>query len=110
MKSRRLTRRTMLKGIGSVTVGLPMLEEMMLSAAVKETSKVPVRSFNVLFGLGISAPLQSEGLDGVLEPLQSLGDKLLIMRNIDQVRCDESGINAHFDGASGAFTAEPPNG
>ncbi len=32
------------------------------------------------------------------------------MRNIDQVRCDESGINAHFDGASGAFTAEPPKG
>jgi len=26
------------------------------------------------------------------------------------VRCDESGINAHFDGASGAFTAEPPDG
>lgn len=110
MKSRRLTRRTMLKGIGSVTVGLPMLEEMMLSAAVKETAKVPVRSFNVFFGLGIPAPLQTEGFDGVLEPLQSLGDKLLIMRNIDQVRCDESGINAHFDGASGAFTAEPPNG
>ena len=32
------------------------------------------------------------------------------MRNVDQVRCDESGINAHFDGASGAFTAEPPDG
>ena len=37
-------------------------------------------------------------------------DKLLIMRNVDQVRCDESGINAHFDGASGAFTATPPDG
>ena len=36
--------------------------------------------------------------------------RLLIMRNVDQVRCDESGINAHFDGASGAFTAEPPDG
>jgi hypothetical protein len=32
------------------------------------------------------------------------------MRNVDQVRCDERGINAHFDGASGAFTAEPPDG
>jgi len=46
----------------------------------------------------------------VLEPLKSLGDKLLILRDVDQVRCDESGINANFDGASGAFTAEPPQG
>ena len=69
-----------------------------------------MRAFNVFFGLGIPAPLQTEGFDGVLEPLKPLSDKLLVMRNIDQVRCDESGINAHFDGASGAFTAEPPDG
>ncbi len=71
---------------------------------------MPVRAFNVFFGLGIPAPLQTEGFDGVLEPLKPLSDKLLIMRNVDQVRCDEKGINAHFDGASGAFTAEAPNG
>ncbi len=46
----------------------------------------------------------------MLEPLEPLGKKLLIMRNVDQVRCDEKGINAHYDGASGAFTAEPPDG
>ena len=66
--------------------------------------------FNLFFCLGIPAPLQKEGFDGVLEPLKVLGDKLLIMRNVDQVRCDQSGINAHFDGASGAFTATPPDG
>ena len=43
--------------------------------------------------------------DGVLEPLKPLSDKLLIMRHVDQVRCDQSGMNAHFDGSSGAFTA-----
>jgi hypothetical protein len=26
------------------------------------------------------------------------------------VRCDQPGINAHYDGSAGAFTAEPPNG
>jgi hypothetical protein len=101
----------MLKGLGTVAVGLPFLEEMLVStatAAVKPA--IPVRAFNVFFGLGIPAPLQSEGFDGVLEPLKELGDKLLIMRNVDQVRCDESGINAHFDGASASFTAEPPQG
>lgn len=108
----RLSRRTMLRGcatgLGAATIGLPLLEEM--AAASGATADVPMRAFNVFFGLGIPSPLQDEGFDGVLEPLKPLGDKLLIMRGVDQVRCDESGINAHFDGASGAFTAEPPSG
>lgn len=105
----------MLKGMGTVAIGLPFLEEMAFAQSVAASKaavlkSVPTRSFNVFFGLGIPAPLQAEGFEGVLEPLKTLGDKLLIMRNIDHVRCDESGINAHFDGASAAFTAEPPEG
>ena len=116
MSQKPISRRAMLKGLGTVAVGLPFLEEMIVSSASAATAKaaaakaVPTRAFNVFFGLGIPAPLQREGFDGVLEPLKSLGDKLLIIRDVDQVRCDESGINAHFDGASGAFTAEPPQG
>lgn len=111
MTSRQVSRRTVLKGLGSVAVGLPLLEEMLIQPVLAAAKPdVPVRAFNVFFGLGIPAPLQTEGFEGVLEPLQPLADKLLIMRNVDQVRCDESGINAHFDGASGAFTAEPPDG
>jgi hypothetical protein len=101
----------MLKGIGAVTIGLPLLEEMLISnVAAAPQPDVPVRAFNVFFGLGIPAPLQKEGFDGVLEPLKPLGDKLLILRGVDQVRCDRSGMNAHYDGATGAFTAEPPDG
>ena len=111
MACQRISRRTMLRGAGATVVGLPLLEEMMLtSATAAADAQVPVRAFNVFFGLGIPSPLQAEGFDGVLEPLKPLGDKLLIMRNVDQIRCDESGINAHFDGASGAFTATPPDG
>ena len=110
MKRTPLNRRTLLKGLGGVAIGLPLLEEMLISNAGAAAKTVPVRAFNVFFGLGIPAPLQTEGFEGVLEPLQPLADKLLIMRNVDQVRCDESGINAHFDGASGSFTAEPPDG
>ena len=107
----RISRRTLLKGLGGITVGLPLLEEMLLSPALGAAKpEVPVRAFNVFFGLGIPSPLQTEGFKGVLEPLEPLSKKLLILRNVDQVRCDQSGINAHFDGASGAFTAEPPNG
>ena len=110
-----INRRTVLRGVGSglgsIVVGLPFLEEMLtpsLAAAAPEA--VPMRAFNVFFGLGIPAPLQNEGFDGVLEPLKSLRDQLLILQSVDQVRCDATGINAHFDGASGAFTAEPPDG
>lgn len=79
-------------------------------AASTDVDAVPVRAFNVFFGLGVPAPFQDEGFAGVLEPLEPLARKLLVLRGVDQVRCDEAGINAHFDGASGAFTAEPPNG
>src|SRR5688572_20161288 len=105
----QISRRTMLKGLGTVAIGLPLLEEMIVPAAHAE-GIIPVRAFNVFFGLGIPAPLQREGFDGVLEPLKPFSKKLLIMRNVDHVRCDESGINAHYDGASAAFTAEPPDG
>jgi len=114
MKKNQINRRTMLRGVGAATIGLPFLEEMLgsrsLAAPASAGGEIPVRAFNVFFGLGIPKPIQSEGFDSVLEPLKPLRDKLLIMREVDQVRCDESGINAHFDGASGAFTATPPNG
>ncbi len=88
MKS-HLNRRALLKGLGTVSIGLPVLEEMITANALGAApAKVPVRAFNVFFGLGIPAPLQAEGFDDVLEPLKPLSKKLLIMRNVDHVRCD----------------------
>lgn len=109
-KRNQISRRTVLKGLGGITIGLPLIEEMVSTKALASEAAIPARAFNVFFGLGIPSPLQTEGFDGVLEPLKPLADKLLIMRNVDQVRADQPGINAHYDGASAAFTAEPPNG
>lgn len=111
MTRRPISRRTMLRGLGGVTIGLPFLEEMITSPArAEQPSDPPIRAFNVFFGLGIPSPLQEEGYEGVLEPLIPLRDKLLIMRHVDQVRADRSGDNAHYDGAAAAFTATAPNG
>lgn len=117
MSKPHLSRRTMLRGLGTVAIGLPLLEEMIAGSAMAAAAgapaggaAVPVRAFNVFFGLGIPAPLQQEGFAGVLEPLKPLGQKLLIMRGVDHVRCDKPGDNAHYDGSTAAFTAEPPNG
>lgn len=107
---RPIDRRTMLRSVGAATIGLPLLEEMQVCSAAAASTTPPVRALNVFFGLGIPAPLQQEGWDGVLEPLSPLRDKLLILGNVDQIRCDEEGSNAHYDGAIGAFTAQPPNG
>ena len=57
----------MLKGLGTVAIGLPFMEEMLVStatAAAKPT--IPVRAFNVFFGLGIPAPLQGRDRPAVL--------------------------------------------
>ena len=110
MQEPHISRRTLLKGLGSVTIGLPLLEEMLVSPAAAASEGVPVRAFNVFFGLGIPAPLQTEGFHGVLEPLKPLADKLLLLQNVDQLRSDLPGINAHYDGSTAAFTAEPPQG
>ena len=112
--SGQVNRRTILRGAGTIAVGLPFLEEMSGSASFAckagESDVVPKRAFNLFFGLGIPSPLQQEGYDGVLEPLKPLKDKLLILRGVDHLRADEKGINAHYDGATAAFTAEPPDG
>jgi len=97
--------------MGGAAVGLPLMEEMLPSTVIAKTvTPVPTRAFNVFFGLGIPKPVQPDGFEGVLEPLAPLKDQLLILRDVDQVRCDRNGMNAHFDGATGAFTATPPDG
>ncbi len=103
-------RRTMLRGAGTIAIGLPFLDAMRTTSVFAAAPEPPARAYNLFFGLGMPTPLQSEGFAGPMEPLQELQSKLLIIRGIDQVRCDEGGINAHFDGSSGAFTAEKPNG
>lgn len=106
----KIHRRTLLRGLGAIAIGLPLMEEMLPRAASAAPDMVPTRAFNLFFGLGFPTPLQTEGFQGPMAPLEPLKDKLLILREVDQVRTDESGINAHFDGAAGAFTATAPSG
>ena len=105
-----LNRRTFLRGAGTVAIALPFLDAMRASSVLAAPGDPPVRAFNLFFGLGFPTPLQSGGYSGPMRALSSVKDKLLIVRGIDQTRCDENGINAHFDGAAGAFTGEAPNG
>lgn len=63
MHFRRISRRTMLLGTGAVTIGLPLLEEMLVSqSAAAAPGEVPVRAFNLFFGLGIPHRSSRKGL------------------------------------------------
>ncbi len=105
-----LPRRTLLRGLGGIAIALPFLDEMRANSVYAALPEPPMRALNLFHGLGVPTPLQSEGFGGPLEPFGELSDKMSVLRGVDQVRCDEAGINAHFDGAAGAFTAAPPNG
>jgi Protein of unknown function (DUF1552) len=105
-----LNRRTFLRGAGTIAIGLPALDAMRSTSVYAAAPEPPMRAFNLFHGLGVPTPLQAEGYDGPLEPLGELSGKMALLRGVDHVRCDEAGINAHFDGAAGAFTATPPNG
>ena len=111
MKYRKvMSRRTLLRGSGSIAIGLPLLSSMHTRSVWGAGGDPPERAFNVFFGLGAPAPLQLEEFDGPLEPLEQLADKLLIVRGVDHIRADIGGSNAHFDGATASFNAIPSGG
>ncbi len=105
-----MNRRTLLRGAGSIAIGLPFLTAMRSQSVWGSGEAPPPRAFNLFFGLGFPTPLQTEGLAGPMEPLGEVLDNLLIVRGVDQVRGDVDGANAHFDGATCAFNAIPSAG
>ncbi len=105
-----LSRRTVLRGAGSIAIGLPFLDAMQTTSVYAAAPEPAFRAFNLFFGLGYPTPIQQEGFAGPMSGLSSVADKLLIVRGVDQVRADEGGSNAHYDGATAAFNATMPNG
>jgi hypothetical protein len=105
-----MSRRTLLRGAGTVAIGLPFLGAMHSRSVWGGGGMPPARAFNVFFGLGIPSPLQTEGFSGPMEPLSEVADNLLIVRSVDHVRGDIGGSNAHYDGATTSFNAIPSDG
>ena len=105
-----MSRRTMLRGAGTIAIGLPFLSAMHSKSVWGGGGDAPERAFNLFFGLGFPTPLQEEGFNGPMEPLGELSDKLLVVRHVDHVRADIGGANAHYDGATTSFNAIPSEG
>ncbi len=105
-----MSRRTLLRGAGTIAIGLPFIGAMQSRSVWGGGGEPPIRAFNLFFGLGCPTPLQTEGFSGPLEPLAEVMDNLLIVREVDQVRGDIGGANAHYDGATCSFNAIPSAG
>lgn len=103
---KHLSRRTFLRGAGTVAVGLPFLDEMFARSAYAQDQEVPARAITVFFGLGVPPEYAAEGFDGALEPLRELEDRLAIFRGLDLL----DGRGFHWDGGAAVFTGAGKRG
>ncbi len=78
-----LSRRTFLHGLGTVSIGLPFLEEMMPRAPRAQADSPPTRLITMFFGLGLAREQMLDGFDGPLEPYAPLQDKMAIFTNLE---------------------------
>jgi len=109
MKKHQLNRRVLLKGAGSVAIGLPLLEEMLPEKVWAQDSTLPYRLLTMSFGLGVEKALQDEGWNGPLEPLKDIAHKGVMFSNMrnDHLR---GGGTVHFDVGATLFTGIKQNG
>lgn len=101
-----LSRRLLLKGLGSIAIGLPFLEEFSPRAHASEGEDVPCRLFTLSFGLGIEEAMQLEQFDGPLETLQPFAEHAAFFTNVDAGPLASSGT-PHFTTGAATFTGVP---
>lgn len=104
---RVLSRRTVLRGAGSIAIALPFLDEMTTRSVYAAEPDPPARAINMFFGLGVPKQIQAGGFTESLAPLQAVADKVSMIRGINQYESDGP-ENNHFDGAGAAFVGAEP--
>jgi hypothetical protein len=107
--SGRISRRLVLRGAGSIAIGLPFLEEFMPRASAAADEGIPCRLFTMSFGLGISEALQLQQFAGPLQPLEPFAGKTAFFSNVDAAALGGSGT-PHFNSSAATFTGVPQLG
>jgi len=99
----KLDRRSLLRGAGTVAIGLPFLEEMTRSRPARaQNTGAPERLVTVFFGLGLDPSWQRD-FSGALEPYAGLASKMA-MASVE-VGQGSSG-RAHCNTATVVFVGE----
>ena len=105
---RSIDRRTLLRGAGTVAIGLPFLEEMGLPKAGAAEAGAPNRLVTLSFGLGIPAEQAELGFSGPLEPLKPFASKLACLSGLDMSQAHTFGTGTtHFKTGDVLFVGEP---
>jgi len=100
-----MDRRTLLRGAGTVAIGLPFLDEMRVRSAWAAPGDPPARAIDIFFGEGMPNHVQDDFLpmlNGPLEPLKKHQPKLGFVRGCAFPRmggAHESGALCSFTGA-----------
>jgi hypothetical protein len=103
-----INRRTLLRGAGTVAIGLPFLEEMAPRRARAADSEPPARLVTMTFGLGIPAVQAELGFAGPLEPLQPFANKLTCLSGLDMSQAHTHGSGTtHYKTGDVLFVGEP---
>lgn len=99
---KRSTRRTILKGAGTVAIALPFLEELTLGRAFSD-SPPPNRLVTLFFGLGLDPDWQRD-FDGPLQPLRPFSSKMATF----SVENAKGAGGAHCETSASVFVGERP--
>ncbi len=105
---RRLSRRTLLRGLGCVAIGLPFLEEMLPRQVRAQASGPPMRLITMFFGLGIPREQTLAKFEGPLEPYAPLQDKMAFFTNLEVRHSHAFGSGEpHFKVGDVVFVGDP---
>ena len=96
-----LDRRTLLRGAGSIAIGLPLLEPMYTKSVWGQGDAPPQRVITFFFGLGVRPEHAAQGLTGPLAPLSPFADKIGYSRNLDLGTSDDA--RNHDTGSAHVF-------
>ncbi len=106
--TRILSRRTFLHGLGTVSIGLPFLEEMRPRKLAAQEQATPMRLITMFFGLGIPRDQCLEKFEGPLEPYAPLADKMAIFTNLELQHAHDFGSGEpHFKIGDVVFVGDP---
>ncbi|MEN9578982.1 MAG: hypothetical protein RJA70_1991 [Pseudomonadota bacterium] len=96
-----LNRRAFLRGVGTVAIGLPLLEE--FSQVNAQGEEPPTRVLTLSFGLGLAQELQAMGSNGPLQPLSNIKRKAAFFSNLTNQGLS-NGPTPHFNVGATLFT------
>lgn len=103
-----LSRRTMLRGAGTVAISLPFFEEMHPRVVRAQDGEPPMRLITMFFGLGMDRNEAIKQFNGPLAPYEPLAGKMAFFTNLEANQAHDFGSGEpHFKMGDVIFVGDP---